>query len=493
MKSKKYIAVGLLAASLGISSCSKDYLETSPTNAVTEETVFTNMDNAWATINGIHRLLYAQWSRQNEGGLGSIYTFMDVMGEDLVHTSTGNGWFNAHYQWVEHRNQNAWGVRYIWRFGYRVMANANNIINNIDDITGPEEEKNEIKGQALFYRAYAHFMLVQLYGERFDMNSSNDGLGVPIMLTTNQEEVPRNTVAEVYQQIQQDIDQSIDLLSNASSRNNKSHINLNVARGLKARIALTTQDWATASEQAGLAKEGFTLMSGEQYMEGFNNISNPEWMWGSAQIADQTSFFYSFFAYMSANFNSTNIRTNPKAINSVLYNQISETDVRKDLWSESGADTPIPPGGARFPYTNRKFLVESSSSSIGDVPNMRAAEMYLIEAEAKARLGSGDAADVLYTLVHERDPNYQRSANSGQALVNEVLLHRRIELWGEGFRFLDLKRLNQRLDRTNSNHQEVLAQTMEIEPGAVEWQFLIHQDELNNNAAMVQNPLSQNP
>lgn len=489
MKSSKYIAIGLLSAVFGLGSCSKDYLETSPTNAVTEESVFTNMDNAWATINGIHRLLYAQWSTQNEGGLGSIHTFMDVMGEDLVHTSTGNGWFNAHYQWVQHRNQTSAGVRYVWRFGYRIMANANNIINNIDAIDGPEQEKNAIKGQALVYRAWAHHLLVQLYGERYDATGTNNTLGVPIVTTTTQDPLPRNTVDEVYNQIVADINEAIVLLSDASERNNKSHLNIQVAHGIKARIALTMQDWQTAADEAAAAKEGVSLMSNEQYMEGFNNIGNPEWIWGSAQIADQTSYFYSFFAYMSANFNSTNIRTNPKAINSLLYDQISETDIRKELWSESGEDTPIAPGGARFPYTNRKFLVESSGSSVGDVPHMRAAEMYLIEAEAKARLGQADAADVLYTLAHQRDESYSRSTNTGQALIDEILIQRRVELWGEGFRFLDLKRLDAKLDRRNSNHQQVLAETMEVEPGVKEWQFLIHQDELNANDLMEQNPL----
>lgn len=47
-----------------------------------------------------------------------------------------------------------------------------------------------------------------------------------------------------------------------------------------------------------------------------------------------------------------------------------------------------------------------------------------------------------------RDASYTLSTNTGQALIDEIMVQRRVELWGEGFRFLDLKRLNLPLDRT---------------------------------------------
>jgi hypothetical protein len=253
------------------------------------------------------------------------------------------------------------------------------------------------------------------------------------------------------------------------------------------------QDWATAAQMANEARQGFSLMSNAQYLQGFNNYTNPEWMWGSRQVADQTTYFYSFFAYMSADFNSTNIRTDPKAINSLLYEQISATDIRKQLWDPTGTNTafPTPPGGSRYPYMNRKFLSGGGSgSSIGDVPLMRVAEMYLIEAEAKARLGQdAAAAQVLFTLAKQRDPNYVLSTNTGQNLINEILIQRRIELWGEGFRFYDLKRLNMALNRNGSNHNPAVATTMSVPAGDKQWQFLIPRSELNTNSAAVQNPL----
>jgi starch-binding outer membrane protein, SusD/RagB family len=161
------------------------------------------------------------------------------------------------------------------------------------------------------------------------------------------------------------------------------------------------------------------------------------------------------------------------------------------LWDPTGQTIPAPPGGAKSPYSNKKFLAASSSSSVGDVPYMRAAEMYLIEAEAKARLGqSGPAAEVLYTLVSNRNPAYIKSSNTGQALIDEILIQRRVELWGEGFRFLDLKRTDSALDRRGTNHNESLTGGLMLVPaGDKRWQFLIPQNELNANSLVAQNPL----
>jgi hypothetical protein len=228
-------------------------------------------------------------------------------------------------------------------------------------------------------------------------------------------------------------------------------------------------------------------MSNAQYQEGFNDVANPEWMWGSDQADDQQTFFHSFFAFMSANFNSTNIRSAPKVINSTLYNQIPATDVRSKMWDPTGTTIPAPPGGLKLPYGTKKFLAKGASSSVGDVVYMRVAEMYLIEAEANARLGqTASALTALSTLLTNRNPAYTTTTLTGDALLNEILIQRRIELWGEGFRFLDLKRTNSDLNRRGLNHNEAFAtpDAMFIPANDNRWQFLIPQDEMNANKAI---------
>lgn len=123
---------------------------------------------------------------------------------------------------------------------------------------------------------------------------------------------------------------------------------------------------------------------------------------------------------------------------------------------------------------------------------MRTAEMFLIEAEARARQGGQEAAarTALFTLVVNRNPSYVLSVNTGQALIDEIMFHRRVEFWGEGFRFLDLKRLNLPLDRSGiPNHVAALIAVTTIPVGDNRWEWMFPQDEINTNAAIVQNPL----
>jgi hypothetical protein len=258
-----------------------------------------------------------------------------------------------------------------------------------------------------------------------------------------------------------------------------------------ARVALTQQNWALAATKANQARQGFTLMPGSQQMEGFSNWANPEWMWGSSQIDDQTEFFTAFLAYNSYNYNSTNIRTNPKCISSSLYNTMAATDVRRSLWIPvpTAANAITPPGGNRAPFMNQKFRAKDAANSVGDMPYMRVAEIFLIEAEALARDGrDAQAIDVFAQFMASRVPSYVRPTATGAALLTLILNSRRIELWGEGFRFLDLKRLNLSLDRNGSNHNAALAVAMNFAAGVNEWQWVIPQAEINANPLIKQNP-----
>jgi hypothetical protein len=494
MKMNKYIIIiaGLL---LGTTSCKKSFLDTYPTTAVSADDALASTKNAYAALNGIHRIMYVQYDQQGEAGEGSNNIYRDLMGEDIVYPrpagSTGLAGF---LQWTTHRNVNATDLRYVYRFYYRLIDNANKLINGIDKATGEEADKKIIKGQALAYRAWSHFQLVQLWGKRYDAaNKPNNQPGVPLMLVSTLEGQPRATVEEVYAQINKDLDEAVPLLTGYDRTGSaaKSNFNVNVVRGIKARVALAQQDWETAATNAAAARTGYPLMTNTEYLSGFNNITNQEWIWGSRQIDDHNTFFYSYFAYISCNFNSTVIRTQPRAINATLWNAIPQTDIRKKCWDSTGATVPIPPGGARVAYQNKKYLAKSDALSVGDVPYMRAAEMYLIEAEARARQGQWAASQTaLFTLNKNRNPNYVQSTSTGQTLIDEILFSRRIELWGEGFRFTDLKRMNAPLDRNGiPNHVASLIRIYTMPAGDKEWEWLIPQDEMNQNKQMVQNPL----
>jgi hypothetical protein len=490
----------LITMSLFLSACEKDFLETQPTNQVADQLAISSTANALKVLNGIHRSLYIRYeTTQGNGGIGSHFIHLDCMGED--HVNNRNQWFNRVYQWTAGSSDTDFYSRFPYILYYHIIANANIILDGINaDTQGTQEERDNLIGQALVYRAFSHYQLVQVYGNRYVPGGGNTQLGVPYKLTNSDEFLlqARNTVEEVYQLANDDLDRAI-LLLDGLARTNKSHISVAVARGLKARIALTQGQYSTAITFAKQARAGFVLMDQATYANGFRDQSEntSEFMWASQIIPDQTDTFANFGAFISRNFSSSAIRGNPRSISSELFNLISATDIRKTLWSEDGShpnlpsDKEISSRHSRHPYTNQKFLSVSTGDSRMDVPLMRAAEMYLIEAEAEARGGvAAQGAQALFDLIATRDTAYTLSTSTGQALIDEIMIHRRIELWGEGFRFLDLKRLNLPLDRTGGQHTASLTgNVLQVPAGDLRWTWLIPREEINANPNIIQNPI----
>lgn len=526
MKTKyKILTFSLIFAfALGLSSCSEDFLQTVPTDAVSTEIALGSTDNMMLAINGVHRAMYAQ------NGLISAYAGQQFMiptaefgASDALHSTPGNGWHRARIQWIMHTSATRNDVQYSWFFYYNIIGSVNNIINAAEDLQMSDDLHN-ILGQAYAYRAWAHFYLVQYFGKAYMIGNPSSDLGVPIMLATEPpyEGLPRNTVQEVYTQIKSDLDEAMTHFESASDRADISHLNMDVAKGIAARVYLTTGDWADAAQYAREARQGYPLMSEAQYKSGFNSIANPEWIWGSKMIQDQTAYFYSYFYYVSNNFNGSQNRSNPKFMNHKLYDMMSETDYRRDLilkdapstfyaWDDGDNEgryaskeefdaavseyrTIVNNGSSHnmVPYMHIKMQqADGPTISPMDVIHMRAAEMYLIEAEALARQGQeGAAQDVLYELVSERDSEYEKSTSTGQALIDEILVQRRIELFLEGHRWFDMLRNDEELDLENSGadpdlYRDGYKQNRPSENP--EWVFLIPQREIDANPNIVQN------
>lgn len=487
----------VIIAIISLNSCSEDFLVKTPTEFVDNASATSTTENLFSLLNGIHRSLYIRYEGQNETGIAGCMQQVDIAGEDLVFPIS-NGWFLGVYNWTGLNNENSQDVAFPYRTFYRINRNANTILDAVDQATGSEADRKIIKGQALLYRAFCHFQLVQLYGKRYDATAKpNTQLGIPLVLKVSNEQLSRSTVEEVYTQINKDIDDALILLVGYTKPNN-SHLDLRVAQGLKARVALVQQNWPVAATNAALARTGKSLMSTTAYASGFNSYTNSEWMWGSFVNELQSESFANFGAYMSRNFSSTVIRSCPKAIFNKLYDGFPSTDVRTTIFSKTGQHPNITlvSTAVKFPYTSQKFLSVSTGDSRCDVPYMRIAEMFLIEAEAKAQMGDATASQILFNLITSRNPAYVKSTSIGQALLNEIYLHRRIELWGEGFRFYDLKRTNSPLDRvgptttpaSTSNHITSVALVMNVPAGDKRWQWLFPRAEINANPNIVQNP-----
>jgi starch-binding outer membrane protein, SusD/RagB family len=520
-------------------SCNKDFLETESTSSVDQSNMFKDTKTALMAINGIHKIMYEKGNFAPKMGYQYYMLYMDFLGEDLVYTKS-NAQFRTEADWTRHRQPTNQYPTHIYEYIYKIIANANMVIENIDDATGTQEERDYIKGQAIFYRGFSHFCAVQLYGKRYDRNGNNTQDGIVLRLKSSTEAKPRSTVEDSYASINEDIDEAIHLLSKVNiERTTKMHINVHVARAIKARILLTQGKWLEAAEMAKQVVDKSRAQMDKtcyDYKQGrCVDASNKEWLWAKiAQPELETATLFNFYSYIS-NTNISYNKNTPRAIYNLLYEKISPTDVRKQLWVNDVTNSPglvFPPAGNTYKWMSQKFIVDfpdnKSTSYNGaivtaDLAFVRLPEMYLIMAEGYARGQQEDKAqNTLYIVAHDRDPQYRLSSKTGNDLIEEVMFQRRVELWGEGFRFLDLKRLNMPLDRgpaprsgynkggaangwkskTNPTNLDPLASNFNmyeeqavgelsryVAAGAKEWQWVIPQLEIEHNRLCVQNPM----
>lgn len=488
-----YAIPALLIVAVG---CKKDYLETKPSNAVTAQQISTQVGPFSAALQGVTKELFAFGTGASTGhdnfGQKAFDLQSDLMGNDMVVHSQGYGWFNTDYQLT------AWGIKTngsqsdnAWYLYYDVIKQANKLINGVDLVTdATQAQKETIKGQALGLRAYAYFYLINYFQQTYKGNETKPG--VPIYTVDTIGGKPRGTVQDVYNRIIADLTQAEPLLT-GKTRAAKSDMDVSVIQGFRARVALLMEDWATAATYANKARQGYTLMTGTSYaaLTAFSSLANSEWMWGSSIPASEATIYASFFSHMDIRTGGYAALGTQKKITKALYDQIPATDVRKTVFTAPAAATTSDPA-----YDQKKFQVPVAGSWAADYLYMSVAEMYLIEAEALNRQGNdAGSRTVLQTLITTRNPSYSATSFSGAALLSEILLQRRIELWGEGWSLMDIKRLNQGLNRPtgSGNHGAPSYDPGVYTTNAADPRFLmrIPQRELDSNTAMT--PADQNP
>jgi hypothetical protein len=313
--------------------------------------------------------------------------------------------------------------------------------------------------------------------------------GVPIYTEPTTEGHARATVQEVYDLIVSDLDEAISLMSaNPSPRRHISDIDLTVARGLRARVALQMEDWSEAEEQARLARADYDLNSIAEFSTGFADYKQSTWMWGLEINDEQSTIYASWFSHMDMSIGGyAGLGYMPKYISTALYDQLPDDDVRKQLC------VPVVYSGVTY-YINYKYNAALAGKDFAaDYVMMRPEEMLLIEAEAIARQGGRDTE--VQALLDELHAVRQTApvpvTATGTALLDLVLLERRQELWGEGFRGGDIKRLKIALDRNGSNHNAALCLYMYVAPEDNKWNYLIPQGEIDANPLITENDQNQ--
>lgn len=467
-------------------SCQKDFLETTPTNQISDQLVFTTVEGAQTVLDGISRRMRAAGQYHDQFGVKTIDLAMDLMSEDI--SLSASHWFGLDYRFNNHLATYT-RTSYNWSLLYGIINNTNSIIEHVDKSQSNSKTiNNNLKAQAYALRGYSYFQLIQLY--QFTYKGNENAPGVPIYTKTSLEGAPRSSVEEVYRQITADLDEAIRLFAaNPLTRRHISDININVAKGLRARVALVMNDWEKAAEMAAGARQGYSLMTPAQYSAGFDNFTEQNWMWGLVINDEQSTTFGSWFSHMDWSLNGyCGAGFSRKSWSLALYNKMDNSDIRKKLIDISQYE----------PTTNKNWIVPNKFKAgndkgwAADYVMMRPEEMLLIEAEAKARLKQDSAARELLRLL--RNSRYETPAtvnSSGDQLIEEIILERRIELWGEGFAAMDLKRLKRGIDRNNSNHLPLVAQQMVIQPNDPRWLLRIPQAEINANPMISE--ADQNP
>jgi len=493
----KNIKTGILSLSLlGLvfAGCKKDYLDTKPSDAVTGEVLFETTSAAYIALNGIHSLmLTADLFDGNHRDFGAKMVDLqnDLMGNDVVSQDAGGyDWFYRYYAYIAPKDVSNEAYN-IWLFQYRIINNANAIINAIDGAKGSDADKNDIKGQALAYRAWSYYRLITRFSQAYKGGENASLPGVPIYLKAASGETqgnPRGTIQNVVDQMTSDINEAIALLEDgATAHAEKSHINANIAHGIAARIGMYKWDYNAALTHANKAKEGYAFMSSADFSSGLNSRDNSEFMWCSTYTEQQYDnlgivcwiSFVDETAPGYAGLTSVERKGTKK-----LFDEMTNDDNRKIWWNPSGMPK----------YAQRKFRTSNTESFVCDVLYMRVAEMYLIAAEAAARLDKlAEAKSYLQALVDTRHTGAVSLPSTKTELIDRILWERRVELWLEGFSQSDLKERGLPLDRPSGsgNHSETQAQVLTL-PAYHNWfTFKIPLGEINANPNI--GPEDQNP
>ena len=102
-----------------------------------------------------------------------------------------------------------------WQIAYGFISGCNTVLEYIDKVSGSEIDKNNLRGQALTMRAYYYLLLVNLYGQPYNAPGVDPAKspGVPLRtrMVVTDSFYARNTVAEVYTQIEKDLKEGVKI------------------------------------------------------------------------------------------------------------------------------------------------------------------------------------------------------------------------------------------------------------------------------------------
>jgi hypothetical protein len=426
-----------LIVSMITTSCNeKEILNPQPQTSLAAELVFDSPTRVLAQVNGMYSAL------KNPNFLGGRYLMLnDIRGEDFLNRL--NNIFTGYDAWNHTINSGSNDALTTWSSAYAAINSANLVIDGLaahSDAVADSLAAN-YTAEAKFVRALSYFSLITFYGQPY-VKDAGASPGIPLRLkgetTSDNNNLKKSTVAEIYAQIIKDLDEAeVSLPSKYSTALlNTARAHKNTAIAMKTRVYLTmglndkvimeakklVPDAAPYKAPTGVPNEMqpnvLTIFS-SNYTTTESIFSMP--MAPLDYVSGQSSLGYEFNTNQEYSLNPAGILGNPAWM---------ATDARRTMLRTNATGTYL------TKYANPLFL--------DSVPIIRYAEVLLNYAEAAAKTGDlAKGAELLSAVRKRSDPAYEFPVNvtvKSDDLLNTILAERRIEFLGEGFRSNDLLR-----------------------------------------------------
>ncbi|MCD8291815.1 MAG: RagB/SusD family nutrient uptake outer membrane protein [Prevotella sp.] len=521
---KKIIIYGLSLMLFAVSSVSLTGCieETEPTSGATQSQVEASSSATEGLLLAIPAYAINYWNSSYyfSWGYPAIMHIRDAETQDIArYDNSGYNWFES---WMSntYMGQDYVYGQFLWNFQNKMVNTTNNLIGTIDEMTAGDDQLGYLAA-ARAYRAMIYLDMAREYEflendvtTPYSPAGNNiSGLTVPIITeTTTESEArsnPRASKAEMAEFILEDLNMAESHISDFTMTT-KTLPHLDAVYGLKARYYMWLEDYANAEKYARLAIDAsstvpMTENDALSTSTGFNDIS--KWMWGMQYTAETTNgYHFNWVSWLCDETTYGYASVAPLLIDASVYDRISNTDWRKLMWKAPegstlyGKNTYVDDeiGASLMDYASLKFRPGSGDNStytiaaaVG-VPLMRVEEMYFIEMEAAAQQGDVSRATGLLEsfMKSYRDSKYSCKVTSQDEVIEEIIFQKRVELWGEGQTFFDIKRLNYPVTRgyAGTNHMDAECLNTTTRPAWMNWVIVRTEGEGNTAVADYNNP-----
>jgi hypothetical protein len=340
-----------------------------------------------------------------------------------------------------------------WNYRYQQVFYANNVLEGLEKIKDVADQQtyNQIKGSALFYRAYSFYQLAQVFCQTYVSPGNNTGLGIPLRLKSDINlPTKRSTVEETYQQILSDLKEAGRLLPITTAY--KTRPVKSAADAMLSRVYLLMQDYNNS-----LAFAETVIGSAHKLID--YNVLNVAAAYPLPQYNTEVIF-------QSTLVSEQILLASRLIIDSTLYKSYNDDDLRKLLYFRNNNG-------------NMTFKGSYDGSSVY-FNGLALDELYLNKAECLARNGmTPEAMEALNNLLKNRWRTGKyvplTASNSNNALTI-ILQERRKELLYRGIRWSDLRRLNLSSSTSKTLYRVLNGQVYELKPNSLNYVLPIQND-----------------